>query len=44
MDEYGQNSELPPFKIIIIGNQGVGKTCLIKRYVDDAFIGTLLLQ
>lgn len=25
------------FKIVILGTQGVGKTCLINRFVNDKF-------
>lgn len=31
-------TQLPAFKVIITGNAGVGKTSLIKRYLEDCFI------
>ena len=29
-------------KLLIIGNSGVGKTCILKQFVDDEFLETHL--
>ena len=29
--------EPPTIKIILLGNPGVGKTCIISRYIDNVF-------
>ena len=29
--------ELPSIKITLLGNPGVGKTCIIARYIEDVF-------
>ena len=32
------SEEPPSIKITLIGNPGVGKTCIISRYIDDEYI------
>ena len=32
-----EENEPPSIKITLIGNPGVGKTCIISRYIDDVF-------
>ena len=32
-----EENELPSIKITLIGNPGVGKTCIISRYIDNVF-------
>ena len=39
MDE---ENEPPSIKITLIGNPGVGKTCIISRYIDDVFEENLI--
>ena len=34
----GQPVALPTFKIVIVGDQNVGKTCLLKRYIEGSFL------
>ena len=29
------------FKLLLIGDSGVGKTCILFRFSDDAFISTI---
>ena len=36
----GQAGQLPTFKVVIVGDQNVGKTCLIKRYTQGTFEGS----
>ena len=33
----GQGSNLPTFKVVIVGDQNVGKTCLLKRFIEGNF-------
>mmetsp|Transcript_32113 Transcript_32113/g.49112 ORF Transcript_32113/g.49112 Transcript_32113/m.49112 type:complete len:81 (-) Transcript_32113:505-747(-) len=33
----GGQSGLPTFKVVIVGDQGVGKTCLLKRFIDGNY-------
>lgn len=33
----GGNKTLPTFKVVIVGDTSVGKTCLLKRFHDDTF-------
>ena len=28
------------FKLLLLGNQSVGKTCILQRYLDDIFTST----
>ena len=39
-DSFRKNKEenLPSYKVLIIGDQGIGKTSLIQRYINDKFI------
>ena len=44
MDDVVSNNEstlgskaVPTFKVVIVGDCSVGKTCLLKRYIDDSF-------
>ena len=30
------------FKLLVIGSSGVGKTCMLVRYVEDAFNSTFI--
>ena len=30
-------TDVPSIKITLLGNPGVGKTCIISRYIDDVF-------
>ena len=30
------------FKLLVIGSSGVGKTCMLVRYVEDAFNNTFI--
>ena len=32
------DNELPSIKITLLGNPGVGKTCIISRYIDEIFV------
>lgn len=31
------DGKIPIFKVVIVGDQNVGKTCLIKRYIEGTF-------
>ena len=37
MTELKPNKEIPKFKIIFLGDQGPGKSCILNRFVDDKF-------
>ena len=37
MTELKPNKEIPKFKIIFLGDQGTGKSCILNRFVDDKF-------
>jgi Ras-related protein Rab-6A len=37
MIELKPNKEIPKFKIIFLGDQGTGKSCILNRFVDDKF-------
>lgn len=32
-----QKGDLTQFKVCVIGESGVGKTCIVQRYVNDRF-------
>ncbi|KAL0481697.1 Ras-related protein Rab [Acrasis kona] len=36
-DEYGRDTQLPVFKILLIGDISVGKTCTLLRFTEDTF-------
>ena len=29
---------MPTFKVVMVGDCSVGKTCLLKRYIEDTFV------
>jgi len=31
------NPEIPKYKLIVLGEQGVGKSCLLNRFINDTF-------
>lgn len=35
-------SDLPLFKLILIGDSGVGKTCIVSQFVDHMFDVTFI--
>ena len=37
MTELKPKKEIPKFKIIFLGDQGTGKSCILNRFVDDKF-------
>ena len=37
-------TDVPSIKITLLGNPGVGKTCIISRYIDDVFDEIMLQQ
>ncbi len=39
IQEHGSREEQKILKIIVAGNAGVGKTTLLKRYIEGKFVG-----
>ena len=37
MENNRSAGQIPIFKVVIVGDQHVGKTCLIKRYIEGTF-------
>jgi len=37
MSEISQRKEIPKYKIIFLGDQGTGKSCILNRFVEDKF-------
>ena len=33
----GQQQNMATFKVVIVGDMNVGKTCLLKRYINNSF-------
>jgi len=38
MDTPNFNAEPPKYKLILLGDQGVGKSCILNRFLNDTFI------
>ena len=38
MDTPNFNAESPKYKLILLGDQGVGKSCILNRFLNDTFI------
>ena len=38
MDTPNFNTESPKYKLILLGDQGVGKSCILNRFLNDTFI------
>ena len=32
------NPEIPKYKLMFIGNEKVGKSCILQRFLEDTFI------
>ena len=40
-----KNNDIPiPFKVVLIGESGVGKTSIITRYTTDSFSSVMLAR
>ena len=37
MSEITKRKEIPKYKIIFLGDQGTGKSCILNRFVEDKF-------
>ena len=37
MKEEENNKEIPPLKVVLIGDSGIGKTCIMARFIKNKF-------
>ena len=42
MTEGGEEKKFPQCKVVLLGDSGVGKTCIIKRFVSNSFESNMI--